>query len=159
MQISKTGECKIVSSGYEDRYVSTDLEVTIKVEGISFCVSYDDAPKAIAKLRGLDLDDAAVLREIAMEFHVIPANYYAVYETQRDDGGYTLSTCVVKLERVRGGIAIATGFRNLSEFGIDRAKKEAEGLTEAEKNFIRYGLEQVNKKHRERNQPVVEFAI
>lgn len=158
MKIMKSGKCEIVSSGYDDRFLMSSYDVILLVDGIEYRVNPDQATKAIAKMRGVSIDNIDALSEISKELINIPTNYFATYEVA-SEFGHTTITAIVRPSVISAGIAVANGFIRLTEYGIDRAIKGSADISESEKDFIRFGLEQVNKKHLERGKPVIDFNI
>lgn len=158
MKILKAGICEIVSSGYEDRFLTCTEEVILIIDDIEYKVSTGQAVKAIASMRGLNKNDFNVTESIAKELRAVPSSFHATYIVKNEHGSATIRA-EVRPEVVRGGIASATGFTGLTEFGKNNAINAAKGITESEKEFIRFGLEQINKKHRDTERPIIEFSI
>lgn len=154
IKIYRTGTLEIVSSGYSDRWCMADVWLVIESDGICFRIDTDsDREGAILQLMGC---------EYTTENIQIAARLIAKSDLELR-GSYTKGnmSASIKLDaaKIRAGIDIVTGCRNLNELGIKHAKELSKNWTEHELNFIECGLTVINKRHAERGLTVVDFDM
>ena len=154
----RTGTLKIVSSGYEDRYVMGHVYLVIECDGVKYHIEDDnDRVAAYARLAGWGGITNLTKKKIKHAVHEIvscPVVMNASYIN-----GNTSGTIATTSDRLSAGIYAATGYPALNERGISTYKPIAETLTKQEWMVVRSGLEQINKHHAEIGKPIVNFSI
>ncbi len=154
MQVSKSGTIKIVSSGYEDRYPLCRTWMNIRCGLVTFRVDFSDQyVPALLKLAGLELTDENYKKAAKIVNDV----KYELWFTIREKDSAT--AFITTSEKLRAGIAVATGFPHLNDYGICEAKEVAQTLTKDDWKAVKFGLEEVNEEAQKNGRPVVDFSI
>lgn len=139
---------EIVSSGYNDRYVSQTSYLILEVDNIRYRIDSDNHYiSAYLNLAGMK-DNEKNVKKVIEAINSSKFRQYLYY-----DDTMVMSTP----ERINAGIQLALGFTRYN--GFERTTKIAETLSDAEWDAIRYGLNRVNDDHARRGKPVVEFTI
>lgn len=157
VKITRTGTLKIVSSGYDDRYVSSECWANIRDDelNITFRVDLDDAAIAYLRLSGIDTTREAIMDAAK----TVRASKFTTFITAESttEFGYKTTTFATTSERINAGIAVCTGYPRLNDVGRAEADRKSADLTADEWQAIYTGLDRVNRDHARRGKPIVEY--
>lgn len=154
-RVSLSGEINIVSSGYNDRYVTGHLIGNIEKDHVVFSVDSDALISAILVLEGIkcDSNDYEVFQEQTRK------NFERVQKQTRRLEPTTRMR--VRNEKSGTTIIVEISSAELAD-GLNWAIKHAgekPNLTELQWNAIEYRLDEINAIHARVGKPVVEFKI
>lgn len=156
MEIRRVGKVAIVSSGYEDRYPLARIWLSIRCDMVTYRIDNEhDRVEALLRIAGFPVTPESAL--IALS--AINSSPFHITGTWENEDGSLAGSCKTSSGRLTAGIAVATGFPTLNEYGIANAKKDAANLTENEWKIIETGLRKINDTHRKQGRPVVDFSI
>lgn len=150
VSVRREATLEIVSSGYDDRYVSQSSYLILEVDYIRYRIDSDNHYiSAYLNLAGMK-DSEKNVKKVIEVINSSKFNQYIYY-----DGTMVKST----YNRIDAGLQLALGFPHQGQTGIEKTIGIAETLSNAEWDAIRYGLNRVNDDHVRRGKPVVEFTI
>lgn len=159
MKLKRVGILNIVSSGYEDRYVTADIRLEIEKNGITYRIDSenDRIPAYLELLSGKTVNECTQ-EEFIEASKIIGSSPIETFITGSTGPFGESRTFKTTSSRIEAGIKSATGYKNLSQFGIDNYKPIAETLNKNEWFAIKTGLDRINKIHAENNRPVIDFT-
>lgn len=150
----RTGRLNIVSSGYSDRYVVSNIWLVIEKNGVKYRIDNDlDRIPAYVQLQwGLDISECTIeqIYQASAAVNTCPITTYIKADSV---------TFATTSRRLTAGIHAATGYVKLSESGINNYRPIAETLTKDEWNAVRLGLDRINKIHATNEREIVPFEI
>jgi len=160
----KTGNLKIMSSGYTDRYTVSRCwaEIMPNAYRSGFKIRIDnlaDLPAALLLANGMRECDADDLREavrVADKTQFGPLSISGERETS--SGIREFFSVGTTSKRIQAGIDLCTGFPNMNEIGVSRAKDIAKTLSQYEWDAIYSGLDAVNREHERLGKPIVGYS-
>ena len=157
IKCQRHGTLKIVSSGYSDRYVMSDIHFDISVNGLEFRIdNEDDRVAALLRLMGHDLQNVPddIFKSAVQTAHSAPFSMWITYKT-----GTTTRTFTTTYAKITAGIHAALGYNNLNAWGRSQHEPIVKTLTSDEWGAIRYGLDRINEEHAKTGKPIVGFTI
>ena len=157
----KTGAVKIVSSGYADRFPLSTCwaEILPNAHRPGFKIRIDnlaDLPAALLLANGMRECDADSLREIAARTRLGLLSISGERETS--SGRLENFSVGTTSKRIQAGIDLCTGFPNMNEIVVSRAKEIAKTLSQYEWDAIYSGLDAVNREHERLGKPIVGYS-
>ena len=159
----KTGTVEITSSGYADRFPLSTCwaEILPNAYRPGFKIRIDnlaDLPAALLLANGMRECDADGLREavrVAAKTQFGPLSISGERETSGRREIFSVGTTY---RRIEAGIDLCTGFPNMTEIGVSRAKEIAKTLYQYEWDAIYSGLDAVNREHERLGKPIVGYS-
>lgn len=160
----KTGTMKIISSGYADRFPLSTCwaEILSNAHRPGFTIrldNLDDLPAALLLANGMrecDADDLIEAEQIAARTRFGLLSISGERETS--SGRREIFSVGTTSKRIRAGIDLCTGFQNMNEIVVSRAKEIAKTLTAYEWYAIYSGLDAVNREHERLGKPIVGYS-
>ena len=160
----KTGAVKIVSSGYADRFPLSTCwaEILPNAHRPGFKIRIDnlaDLPAALLLANGMRECDADSLREAVRVAARTRLGLLSISgEMETPSGRREIFSVGTTSKRIQAGIDLGTGFPNMNEIVVSRAKEIAKTLSRYEWDAIYSGLDAVNREHERLGKPIVGYS-
>ena len=153
-----SGTLRIVSSGYDDRYVLSMSHLIIECDNIRYRIDNDnDRFLAYAKLAGWDMANLTheQISHASHETHFCEFRLSAGYERPGIGSGSIITTA----SRLNAGIEIARENKTVNAQALAEKSKIAATLNSSEWAVIETALTETNRIHSISGKPIVNFSI